>query len=238
METERQVTIYALCEPDTNEIRYIGQTVNIKRRLYEHVNSPKVGNKNKQDWVQSLLAQGQAPLLKILCIVNRAAANQAETDEIARATQDGANLLNSSLFPLGGGWREKEPSPTGLGRSLNCAPTPLMTKRIVSSFQMNEADTRKFEALKAAGFGGLTEVVRTALDRMFMQEIGTMNTHNAWVERVEELRQMVSDLNDAPTVNADVEYLLDSPDFFGGADFDDDDRTVLRREMQRQYSIA
>lgn len=35
--TERQVTIYALCDPDTNEVRYIGQTVNMAMRLQGHM---------------------------------------------------------------------------------------------------------------------------------------------------------------------------------------------------------
>lgn len=63
-------------------------------------------------------------------------------------------------------------------------------------------------------------------------------TDSAWVARVGELRQMVNDLNDAPANEAEIDYYLTSPDFFGNDDFDDADHTVLRREMQRQYKIA
>ena len=56
---ERQVSIYALCDPDTEEIRYIGQTVNLKKRTYEHINKIHVGNKKKQDWMNSLVSQGK-----------------------------------------------------------------------------------------------------------------------------------------------------------------------------------
>lgn len=46
-----------------------------------------------------------------------------------------------------------------------------MSKRTVSSFQMTEADARKFDALEQAGFGSRTDIIRTALDRMYKQEI-------------------------------------------------------------------
>ncbi len=62
-------------------------------------------------------------------------------------------------------------------------------------------------------------------------------TDNAWVNRVNELRQAVSDLGQPPTSHGDIEFYLSSPDFFGTEDFDNADRTVLRREMERQYNI-
>lgn len=43
-------------------------------------------------------------------------------------------------------------------------------KRKITSFQTNEATDRQVEILKAKGFGGITEIVRTAIDRMYQQE--------------------------------------------------------------------
>lgn len=60
-------------------------------------------------------------------------------------------------------------------------------------------------------------------------------TDNAWVERVDQLRQMVSDLADAPATEEDVQYYLTSPDFFGTSDFNEDDARFLEQEMIRQY---
>ena len=37
----REVTIYALTDPDSGEVRYIGQTVNLRARVCQHLsNSP------------------------------------------------------------------------------------------------------------------------------------------------------------------------------------------------------
>lgn len=40
---------------------------------------------------------------------------------------------------------------------------------------MTEADAKKFDALEQAGFGSRTDIIRIALDRMYREEIKTMN---------------------------------------------------------------
>jgi len=62
-------------------------------------------------------------------------------------------------------------------------------------------------------------------------------TGNEWVERVNELRQMVRDLDTAPTCADDFDYYLTSPDFFATDDFDDADKAVLLRELRRMYPL-
>lgn len=59
-------------------------------------------------------------------------------------------------------------------------------------------------------------------------------TDNAWVERVNHLRQMVDDMNPAPATADDVEWWLTE----GWEDLDADDVTVLRREIERKYGVA
>lgn len=100
---ERQVNIYALCDPDTENVRYIGQTVNMRIRFYDHLNKLHVGNKKKQEWIQSLLDQGKIPLMKIICVVDQSKANQAEMDAIAEAKLNGADLVNGTPRAFGGG---------------------------------------------------------------------------------------------------------------------------------------
>lgn len=58
-------------------------------------------------------------------------------------------------------------------------------------------------------------------------------TGNAWTERVEEIRQMVSDVQVAPTTARDVEFYIEQ----FGLEFDDE-REFARREFARQYDIA
>lgn len=62
-------------------------------------------------------------------------------------------------------------------------------------------------------------------------------TDNAWVNRVNQLRQMVSDLPEAPTTIPDIHYYISSPDFFNSSDFDNADKDFLMAEMHRQYNI-
>lgn len=39
------IQIYLLKDPITNEIRYVGKSINAKKRLYKHINLAKNGNK-------------------------------------------------------------------------------------------------------------------------------------------------------------------------------------------------
>lgn len=60
-------SIYALCEPDMSEIRYVGHTVNIEGRLWGHVRESIKGRKtHKCCWIRRVLREGKEPLLVIL----------------------------------------------------------------------------------------------------------------------------------------------------------------------------
>lgn len=56
--------IYALCEPDTNVIRYIGKSTNPRRRLLNHMNDN--GKCHRTNWLQSLKRRGKVPGLMII----------------------------------------------------------------------------------------------------------------------------------------------------------------------------
>lgn len=91
---QRTVYIYALCEPDTNEIRYIGQTVNLQARLHDHKYQKNGGNEGKREWLRELGNRGLKPVVRVLAEVSAADAETAEGDAIAQAITDGAKLLN------------------------------------------------------------------------------------------------------------------------------------------------
>lgn len=62
------VFIYALKEPDTEKIRYIGKTSNIKTRIHRHVHEAR-HNKNschRLCWIRLLLSKKLKPILEIL----------------------------------------------------------------------------------------------------------------------------------------------------------------------------
>lgn len=62
----KKVCIYALLEPETKIVRYVGKTTREpKRRLYEHIRNLSY-NTYKTNWVKSLLKDGKEPILAVL----------------------------------------------------------------------------------------------------------------------------------------------------------------------------
>jgi len=58
--------IYALQDPFTEKIKYIGRTINPKERLYGHICEGRNFNTDKAQWIKSILDQGKIPMIKIL----------------------------------------------------------------------------------------------------------------------------------------------------------------------------
>jgi group I intron endonuclease len=62
------VYIYSLVDPRTNQIRYVGKTVNFQKRLKHHINENR-NRTHKEQWIHGLKKQGLLPQLEILDIV-------------------------------------------------------------------------------------------------------------------------------------------------------------------------
>lgn len=58
------VYIYTLSHPITNEVRYVGKTINIKRRYKQHLYDKRTTH--KANWIQSLRKKGLKPVLTIV----------------------------------------------------------------------------------------------------------------------------------------------------------------------------
>jgi DNA-binding CsgD family transcriptional regulator len=62
--------IYSLSDPNTHEIRYIGKSNNIVKRLHCHLTkSNLVKNTHKNNWIKQLLLSGSKPILEVIDIV-------------------------------------------------------------------------------------------------------------------------------------------------------------------------
>lgn len=69
---ERKVTIYALIDPFTLKVRYIGRTVvSLPMRLSQHVFSARHNTRrtHKESWIRSLLKKNSRPYIRGLAVV-------------------------------------------------------------------------------------------------------------------------------------------------------------------------
>lgn len=85
--------IYALLDPDTDEVRYIGQTINPAMRYEAHRYRTSKPASRKDFWVNSLAAIGKQPKFHIL---EEDADFNAETKWILHYHKQGAPLTNGT----------------------------------------------------------------------------------------------------------------------------------------------
>lgn len=93
--------IYTLSDPNTLEVRYIGQTNNINRRYNDHLSSSlneisNTFNTYKARWIRKLILEGYSPIISIIheC-VDLYESNNMERFYIDRYTNEGYKLTNS-----------------------------------------------------------------------------------------------------------------------------------------------
>jgi len=93
------VFIYALKEPDTGEIRYIGKAKNPQKRLSAHlsraVSDRRVSHKNS--WVMSLLNRRLRPILEIIDEVSEEDWGPIEAAYIQFYREEGFDLVNGTF---------------------------------------------------------------------------------------------------------------------------------------------
>lgn len=62
----KQIFIYTLKDPITNQIRYVGKTTNIKQRLYGHIRRAKSGyNSPICAWIRKVMKNSLKPIIEI-----------------------------------------------------------------------------------------------------------------------------------------------------------------------------
>lgn len=58
------IYIYTLSHPITNEVRYVGKTINVNRRFKQHLYDKR--HSHKASWVKSLKSEGLKPIMTIV----------------------------------------------------------------------------------------------------------------------------------------------------------------------------
>ena len=100
------VTVYTLSDPETNQVRYVGKTVNVANRFKHHINDrPKNRTGN---WIKNLRGRGLKPRMEVLEVVENSDDldwQDAERFWISYLRFLGCNLTN--LDSGGNGGRQK-----------------------------------------------------------------------------------------------------------------------------------
>lgn len=67
MNYHKSTFIYALCDPDTGKIRYIGKSIYPKDRFRRHIKNTKDGyTQYVYNWIRSLLSRNKLPKMELL----------------------------------------------------------------------------------------------------------------------------------------------------------------------------
>ncbi len=82
--SDNKVFIYGLSDPISRDVRYIGKSIDPKKRFQAHLSIGQLNRYRsiKNSWIKSLLAKGFSPDLVILDCVEGRDANEAEMEYI------------------------------------------------------------------------------------------------------------------------------------------------------------
>jgi len=90
------IYIYGLFHPETNELRYIGKTNNLKMRLQSHIDYARSKRKQRpvSDWINSLIKNGIKPIIRQIELCNNKNWIEREMFWIKEYKHIGARILN------------------------------------------------------------------------------------------------------------------------------------------------
>lgn len=97
--TSELATIYALCDPDTQEIRYVGMSSMPQTRYTHHKRNKISPHRPMYKWIEKLRKKGKVPEFKVLEEVPSPVAREAEIRWIQQLSQNGTSLLNHNTNP-------------------------------------------------------------------------------------------------------------------------------------------
>ena len=89
--------IYGLLDECEGVIRYIGKTINIRKRYGEHLNSKNNRNKEMSEWIVALQKKNKRPMLVILDCIHDEQSSEAEQFWINHFLAIGCDLINVKI---------------------------------------------------------------------------------------------------------------------------------------------
>lgn len=230
--------IYALTDPRTNKIRYIGKTYDINKRYQSHLLNSSLKNKTyKNYWIKSLLKVGLVPEIKILAKCKDINSDVMEKRYISKYKKLG-KLTNGTLG--GDGISKGTKMPNTLKRQIankkRCISIDIINKKTMKR--------RNFVSIKAAAkFIGVDSV---RISQCLNQKKNSLSTKGYYITlKNQELKIRETQIPNKPKsvigidTNSDKIYFYDSAykakkDGFSGKAVS----AVCRNEKNRKHYLG
>ena len=151
--------IYALIDPRSECLRYIGQTTDVRKRLWRHMHPRKDEVNHRTCWLRSLLAAALTPRVEILKTVrDQIVADEAERFYIALFRAMGGDLVNQAVGGEGGpvrlGMKSSEETKAKISRShMGLRPTA-ETRAKLSAARRGKKQSEATKIRRAASLRG------------------------------------------------------------------------------------
>jgi group I intron endonuclease len=120
--------IYGLVEPNTNELRYVGKTVDINRRHRRHITEVNLHDSHKDRWIRKLLKSNHVPEIIVIDLVETNEWQYWEIFYIEYFKFLGCNLTNGTKGgdqpPSTKGRKHSETSRLKMSKSKKGKPIP------------------------------------------------------------------------------------------------------------------
>lgn len=128
------VSIYGLIDPISNELRYIGKTVDLNRRYRRHISERYLHDSYKDRWIRKLVDENLKPELLIIDEVSDFEWQFWESSYISYFKSIGCRLTNGTAGgdqpPTTKGRHHTEESKLKMSNSKKGKPIPWLNERI------------------------------------------------------------------------------------------------------------
>lgn len=150
--------IYTLNDPITNDIRYVGKTINPASRYNKHINESFKPKYKKESWIKSLLIRGLRPTMDIIDVVEFDDSDLIEEMYIQQFKYWGLKLTNIQSKAINGNYRHNESTRLKISEKLkgkkHSKETILKRKQSVSKAWESES-LRKEQSIRTKKLNNL-----------------------------------------------------------------------------------
>lgn len=173
----REGKIYVLKDPDTDQVRYVGVTFNLKKRIAAHFCPWTKDKSRKTEWVRELKQNGKRPVLAVIDSCTDDNWEEKEKFWIKNYLDAGSDLFNwtpgGNVGGLGYKWKEEAKEGMRIKRK-GIRHEPERLQNISIALQSKMANDPEYK-------NGLIERAKYALSKMTPEQIHTR-----------EVRRMIS----------------------------------------------